>query len=362
MLEYSLPTLYKNKQRWDCSVKNLGKYSEIYVYFGQDGGKIQTKTTRVEVGKNIGKSNETTHYEQACAEAESKWRKQKDKLYTETNTISDVTLPMLAHSFYKHSHKLLFPLYLQPKLDGIRCIFDGYRFTSRKGKEFKSLEHLFEESSELIDLVHGNFDASEGICLDGELYSEVLSFQEIVSAVKRDEPNELTKKIKYYIYDVTAEKSRYQIRHDNLKSAFDHTFQLKYLDFVPTFKVNTLDEVCKYHELFTNVYEGVMLRNGDGLYQKDTHSYGLQKVKKFDDKEFKIVGCKIDKNSHPVFTCITDDGHQFDVKPEGTHAERLWYLEQDHTGHMLTVKYFGFTTGDKPVPRFPVGLGIRDYE
>jgi hypothetical protein len=67
-----------------------------------------------------------------------------------------------------------------------------------------------------------------------------------------------------------------------------------------------------------------------------------------------------------TFTCVTEDGAEFGCKPMGTEAQREQYWTDFQsgklTGRVLTVKFFEWTTSDKPVPRFPVGVCIRDYE
>jgi len=67
-----------------------------------------------------------------------------------------------------------------------------------------------------------------------------------------------------------------------------------------------------------------------------------------------------------TFTCVTEDGAEFGCKPMGTEAQREQYWTDFQagklTGKMLTVKFFEWTTSDKPVPRFPVGVCIRDYD
>lgn len=139
-----LPTLYKECQRWDCRVVNLGYYSEIIVEFGQVGGKIQEKITKIYAGKNIGKSNETTHYEQACKEARSKWNKQKDKLYVEDGeecATATTLRPMLAQSYDKHSHKIKFPAYIQKKIDG--CV-SGDTLIKTKEYGYKPIKYIVE--------------------------------------------------------------------------------------------------------------------------------------------------------------------------------------------------------------------------
>lgn len=351
--EKNLPTLYKKKQVWNCLVTNKGEYSEILVSFGQLGGKIQDKVTTITVGKNIGKANETTHFEQACLEAESKWLKQKDKLYREDGEQDDSfsVRPMLAQSYDKHAKKIVFPCYSQRKYDGLRNLATSKGLYSRQGKQFKALDHIQDAVCSIL----ANFPDT---VLDGELYSHSLDFQSIISGVKRDEKNEYTSQIEYHVYDCVMPgpySERLQFLQELLSSA-----SLP-LVLVRTDTVNNPGDIHPLHdEYVADGYEGLMLRNAHGVYTPDKRSYDLQKVKSFMDAEFKILAVRADKNNHAVFTCETEDGTEFDVKPQGTDAERHDYLlcGPDLVGQLLTVKFFDWTDSENPVPRFPVGLRI----
>lgn len=351
-----LPMLFKDKQQWSVSVVDQGTQSTIYVTHGQVGGKLQEKVTVITEGKNKGRANETTHYEQALAEAKSKWNKQKDKLYLEKGETSksfDVR-PMLAQSYDKHGHKIKYPCYVQPKLDGLRCLATKDGLYSRQGKPFKAMAHI----ADALIIV---FSRYPDLILDGELYSHEIDFQSIISGTKRDESNELTSKIEYHVYDCIESNKSYKDRLSLLDNVID--VDTKVIKLVQTEYISQEDDVPYWHDKFVeDGYEGIMLRNAAGVYTPDKRSYDLQKVKSFKDDEFKIVAVRPDKNQQAVFTCVTQDGTEFDVKPQGDDELRKSYLTQDLVGKMLTVKFFDYTTSANPVPRFPVGIAPRTYE
>lgn len=120
----TLPTLYKlsstgKVQEWSICYGPDVVGSRYTIKHGQVGGKIQSTTTLIEYGKNIGKSNETSALQQAGLEAHSLWKKQKDrKGYTETIPQEKPFRPMLAQKFIEHSDKIKFPALIQRKLDG----------------------------------------------------------------------------------------------------------------------------------------------------------------------------------------------------------------------------------------------------
>ena len=113
-------------------------------------------------------------------------------------------------------------------------------------------------------------------------------------------------------------------------------------------------------------YEGAMVRNAEGAYESHpTHRSGdLQKIKEFDDAEWPIIGIKEGKGKlagHAIFTCRTQDGSEFDVKLVGDSSALREYFENPGKaiGKLLTVQYQGLT-GKSGVPRFPVGLRVRE--
>ena len=73
--------------------------------------------------------------------------------------------PMLAHKF--NPDKAVFPALLQPKLDGVRCVFTKEGAFSRTGKEFKNVDHIIKTLKPL-------FKKYPYIRLDGELYNHKL--------------------------------------------------------------------------------------------------------------------------------------------------------------------------------------------
>lgn len=116
-------------------------------------------------------------------------------------------------------------------------------------------------------------------------------------------------------------------------------------------------------------YEGIMIRNYAGLYKEDGRSQNLLKYKKFIDQEFPIVGAIRNKGKLEntcVFVC-DHNGEEFKVMCEGSQEEREklwsdWKNGKIQAGDKLTVKFFSWTSSDKPVPRFPIGVGVRNYE
>jgi DNA ligase-1 len=339
--------------------------------YGEVGGKLQETSDTIKEGKNVGKKNETSIFNQAVAEATSKWEKKLKAGYvlSQEDALSGVVheiveggiLPMLAHSYDKSGEKISYPCSGQPKLDGIRCIAikNGNSVTlwSRTRKPITSCPHI-------IEAINKCFDGD--IVLDGELYNHDLKeqFEKIVSAVRKEEPSEESLLVQYHIYD-HAGPGPFLNRILDLGNWMESSSE--YICIVPTYVVE--DEIG-VPELFKSCksegYEGAMLRNQHGLYE-NKRSYHLQKVKEFEDAEFEIVGVEEGRGKLQglvgAFVCRTKDGTEFKAKPAGDQEATKTYLENPESviGKLLTVQFQGLT-GKNGVPRFPVGLRVREWD
>jgi DNA ligase-1 len=369
----ALPTLYalsktgKLKQ-WNITSHCDEKWDATnVVVHGYVDGKKQTDVKAIK-GKNIGKSNETTPYMQAIKDALALWKKKIDKGYGEDpGALVDYSemryqLPMLAHDFKKRGKSIIFPAWAQPKFDGIRCIAakrDGViEMWSRAGKVFTFLHELAAELQETL---------SEGDYVDGELYVHGWSMQRVARAVKkrRDAPgNDDTTKLEYHIYDRPGLTTGLEDRFNNDKTMAKILEADGLCKICPTYFVGSPEDLGNFEAGFIREgYEGAMIRNRNGIYKWKHRSIDLQKVKRFEDDEFIIVGGEegVGRATGQVkFLCETADGKEFGVRPVGENSvrENMWEKLDQLIGCHLTVKYQGLT--DDGIPRFPVGKSIRE--
>lgn len=365
MSDKTYPTLYKmggtgKIQQWTIRayINNSG-YGVYEVEHGQMGGKLQTTSTEVRSGKNLGKKNETTIWDQTLLEAEALWTKQQQrKGYSLDVPKEKPALPMLAKSYDKDGHKIKWPAYVQYKIDGSACIANTYgELVSRTNKKYKCLPHISSAISEL-DLKYP---------LHGELYCHTLTFQNIMSIVRKDDPHPDHEKVEYHVYDCVAPELDFEQRLAYIQSLpIDETSCIK---IVPTTLIQSEKELHSHTELYLkNGYEGAMIRNRLGKYKINGRSDDLQKVKKFKDMEFKIVDVLEGRGKFKglgIFKLQTDAGVEFKATPEGDEATRREYFtnRKNYIGKTGTVKFFEWTTTPEGrVPRFPIFKGVRDYE
>ena len=352
---------------WTIEVVKTPSGANINTSHGIVGGKMVTKTETITAGKNIGRTNETTPLEQAKSEAESSWQNQKDTGYFETIKEAETTqvyLPMLAHMFMKRKHDIKYPAYVQPKLDGVRCLVKKVNaktlhFMSRGGKDYDALQR-----HPIINILLDYMQTDD--VLDGEIYKHGWSLQKITSMVKKFKPE--TVELEYWIFDA-AKEGTFEDRFMSIKKS-------KKLTFVETNKITTESEVQKWHDKYVrDGFEGVIIRNRDGQYAFGSRSSDLQKYKEFIDDEFEITGWEVEKQNINgedykciVYVCKTKDGATFKCRPRGTlkMREELLKVANKLIGRNLTVRYQALTDDTegegKKVPQFPVGICIRDYE
>lgn len=358
-----LPKLYKRAVNgktleWEIEIKDeCFRTKSGYT----DGVKTVSEWTCCEA-KNVGKKNATDAAEQADAEAFAMWTKRKELGSFEN--ISDIDnpihfKPMLAHDYNDYKDKIVFPIFSQPKLDGVRCIVRADGMWSRNGKPIISAPHIFEALKPLFEL-------DPNLILDGELYAnkDIADFNTIISCVRKTKPTaadlETSKKIQYWIYDVPSVDLSFARR-------FQFLNEIKLPEccvVVQTDQIDNNNDLSAYYfDYMNDGYEGQILRT-NSLYE-NKRSKSLLKHKVFVDAEFEIKGVvegngnltgKVGKLQFEI------NGKPFDsaVNGDWEYIEKLWHSREGLIGKIATVKYFELT--EDGIPRFPKVIAIRDFE
>jgi len=301
---------------------------------------------------NVGRSNERNSEQQAEFEFDAVIKKQRDKGFRAKGERKNTRpMPMLAHKFTDHKKKVEFPIYVQPKLNGMRMLFDGENGWSRGNKEVipEVIQHL-------------KFDTG-GYILDGELMlpnNQLL--QESMKAIKKYRP-ELSPELLYHVYDVVLPDQHYDNRMEILDTIFMDA--PKNVVRVKTVKAEDESQVSHLHQLFVqDGFEGTMIRDPWTNYEVGKRSYSLLKLKDFVDAEYRIVNV-IDGDGSDVglaiFELETDSGQRFNCRPEGSQENRadLFKNRRSLIGKYLTVRYQELSKDGVPI--FPVGVSIREW-
>lgn len=283
---------------------------------------------------------------------------------------------MLAHEY--NQKKVIFPCFIQPKLDGIRCraeIKDGeVTLWSRDNKRIISMDHIVAVLSQI----------KEDCTLDGELYTNAVPFEQLSGIVRRQYHDERSLVMQYHVYDAILPDTPYTERKNYFQSILDRYVRVDHLQCVRTVAtslVQSHDDVLAWHGNFVNQgFEGLMVRTAyldkksktvvDPGYESQYHngkrrSWSLMKFKEFNDAEFEIVGMEeeYDLSGNPkgrlgAFVCKLEDGRQF--RASGILADtksHAWANRELYIGKQATIKFFG--TSQDGIPRFPNFVSIR---
>ena len=275
--------------------------------------------------------------------------------------------PMLAYKFDRSRTDWSKPMYIQPKLDGVRCLFTKNGAYSRTGKKFKNVAHI---ELALIPF----FKKHKDVVLDGELYNHELrnDFEKIISLVRKQKPTanhrlDAQHLVQFHVYDYITPNNNmnYQTRMQNLVVADLYDEQIKY---VPAKLIDSYNVAREHHVEFLNDgYEGSIIRAGKGLYE-NKRSYNLMKFKDFSDAEATITGYEEGKGKRTgtlgKFLMTDDEGNEFGCPPgKGfTYKDLAKILKNihDYIGQRATFTYFERTKAGSY--RHPQFKALRNYE
>ena len=378
----------------DFTLDTDGKIT-ITIYYGQLGGCISSKIRKVNHGKNIGKSNETSVQQQAELEIGYLYQKQFDDGYVlDIADYVEPRRPQLAHKYNDRKHTVKWLPFVGPttvlselyyasrKLNGVRCFIfmkDGRvtKFESRTGKAFKYFDHL------AIDLVGYKYllneDISEDqVILDGELFNKDIPFEILCSLINSDDYVEVldpatgktwtTNDVQFHCYDIiplTKEPLNFYNRFVNYNGLPTSSNIIR----VESEIVESEEAmIILAKEWIKDNYEGLMLRFGGAIYEFGKRSIYLLKFKIMEDEEFKIKSIYLAENDNQKVMFVLYNHHNladenyssFDCFIKGDKEVNLEYFnnQQYYINKWLTVQYQ--TLSKYNVPLFPVGLAIRE--
>jgi ATP-dependent DNA ligase len=306
------------------------RFTDIRVEDMKNGTADIVKTTGV-VGSekvSVSRTNVKTGYEKALMRAQTMWNNEKTKCTQ--------ILPMLANKWEDRQKYITEPFYVQPKLDGVRLLVSNKGCFSRTGKPVHGVDHLAD-------------GLKDGEYLDGECYAPNKTFEEITSMFKMNPES-----LEFHVFDY------FDLNRPNL--TFEERMKRVTVD---TFHVKKKSEIVGYHDMFVSQgHEGIMIRDAMSTYEIGKRSNYLLKYKAFQTEEYPIVDVKEGtgrEKGTAIWICKTGEQH-FSVKPEGTLEKRREYLteKEKYIGKQLTVRFQNLTAIG--VPRFPVGVVVRDYE
>ena len=279
--------------------------------------------------------------------------------------------PMLAYPVSSKPIDYGKPTFIQPKLDGVRCVIQcdgnpakrGIVAFSRTGKEWKNIDHILEQ---LIPF----FIKFPNVILDGELYNHDLrdNFEKIISLVRKTKPTdedrlEASKLTQFHCYDIIDEKLPFDQRNHFINQSL--MLLGNSICIVDTDMVFREDDARVYHARnLDKGYEGSIVRT-NGTYQCK-RSHNLRKFKDFQDSEAKIINWVEGKGKRigtiGKFVAVDANGNEFGmpVMDKFEYLQNNFKEMQGWVGKTATFTYFARKKAGSY--RHPLFKTIRDYE
>jgi ATP-dependent DNA ligase len=287
-----------------------------------------------------------------------------------------------------------YPVSVMPKLDGIRCLAralndNTVQTRSRNNKAHEApLTHIKEELTIFLKYLPPNSE------LDGELYSLDMNFEKLSGVIRtKKRKHEEHDLVKFFIFDLIESKrltwlERYTLLVNSFNQYCKDGNPHKHIQIVQSYNAMSEADVLKYHDNFVNEgYEGIIIRryasteiicckDKPKLCKKCEKAYmltvyrsrrtnALLKYKNFMDEEVTIIGFEVGVGTEDgaiIYKVLDKRGNEFTVRPRGTIDERreLYKTKEKLLKLPYTIRYQELS--EKGVPRFPVGIGLRDYE
>ena len=276
--------------------------------------------------------------------------------------------PMLAYPVSAKPIDYSKPTFIQPKLDGVRCVvqcddWGGITAYSRTGKEWKNIQHVLEQ---LVPF----FEKYPNVILDGELYNHDFcdNFEQIISMVRKTKPTDEARlisaeNVQFHCYDIIDEELPFDQRAEFVNESL--MLLGGSICTVTTTQVNSEAQAKHYHNCnLKDGYEGSIVRTNDTYACKRSHN--LRKFKDFHDDEAMLIDWVEGKGKREgtigKFMAVDAEGNVFGMPV----MDKFKYLQDNFEemktwlGKTATFTYFERTKANSY--RHPLFKAIRDYE
>ena len=285
--------------------------------------------------------------------------------------------PMLAYPVSAKPIDYSKPTFIQPKLDGVRCVIQAkvkrhlltpdlneieVKAYSRTGKEWKNIDHILEQLEPF-------FFKYPNIILDGELYNHDLrdNFEKIISLVRKTKPTdedrlEASELTQFHCYDIIDEELPFDQRIEFVNGTLAFIRSVHVVDTLIAHDAEDAQYVHKSN--LKKGYEGSIVRTNDTYQCKRSHN--LRKFKDFHDDEALLLDWVEGKGKRVgtigKFMAQDSEGNIFGMPV----MDKFQYLQDNFEemktwiGKLATFTYFERTKANSY--RHPLFKAIRDYE
>lgn len=402
---------------WSAVIERLGDAIDIIVSYGEVGGTLTSSYERGITGKNIGKANETSAFDQAVSQVNSRINKKKregykslqdlgileadfngrnaemllnDRLGEFRTDLSGNIKPMKCQQYYKSKKNWIdpdgkvwsdrkyyyllnpyvvkekgaiqtkFPAIVQPKINGVRAIL-----SCEEGKAIlRSKEGLVYDVAHITNYID-NKDVDDDFALDGELYIHGELLQDIVSAVKK--PNLNSGRLQFVAFDIPKEEMSNEKRISSLNALSDrfNLVENSPIEVITSIEVTGDDEVQVLTDKYISLgFEGTIIREPKAMYGFGKRPSTITKLKRTISNEYVITDVIPQKKDPTLgqYVCVTPKGNKFEVNPAMSESDkRLLLINRTNViGKRLQLDFYEYT--DKGIPFHILNNLVRDYE
>lgn len=290
--------------------------------------------------------------------------------------------PMLIERTNPDTSTLTYPVYVFPKLDGIRClIVDGVP----KTRTLKDVPNNYIRSV----LTSIGIDGFDGELIIGDAVAKSVYRDTNSVVMSHDKCNHFY----YFVFDLHNHTGTFEERQQALKLKIRGLPINNNIILLESTLCYSEEELLNYEvKCLQKGYEGVIIRNPRGLYKygrttiKENNTF---KLKRFVDGEAEILA--IIEEQHNTNEKVTNElgkgqrsthkenlvgkstmgallckdvvtGATFQIGSGFTKSEREWFWNSCNvnSAEPVIVKYKSFPIGVKDKPRHPIYLGLRD--
>ena len=233
--------------------------------------------------------------------------------------------------------------WISEKYDGVRGYWDGDSMWTRGGQRVHLPDYFYRE-------------LPRGVVLDGELWLGRGKFEETMSTVRRQRPDERWREMHFMVFDAPKAKGTFEKRLAFLKAKLPKV--AKHVTAVPQWRCKGKAHLIAERDSIVKAGgEGLMIREPESVYE-GKRSGTLLKVKTHDDAEATVIGHKPGKGKFEgmlgSLRVRTKDGREFSIGTGFTNNQRK---NPPPIGSVVTYRYRGLTKNG--LPRFASFWRVR---